>query len=125
MSLQVQESPAAQQVTKEGPRVSDMVVVESGPVEYEKASEETGTRLNAAGEEEEDEEFFDEDELEEEPVSAAQLMGIDNEGNGITLLENGRGPYSRSEAEADHRVGYHKLISVKCNNCFIRYQILD
>ena len=120
----MQESPAAQQVTKEGPRVSDMVVVESGPVEYEKASEETGTRLNAAGEEEEDEEFFD-DELEEEPVSAAQLMGIDNEGNGITLLENGRGPYSRSEAEADHRVGYHKLISIKCNNCFIWLQILD
>ena len=38
---------------------------------------------------------------------------------GYELLDSGRG--------AKHRVGYHKLISNKCewNNCFIKYQTLD
>ena len=38
---------------------------------------------------------------------------------GYELLDSGRG--------AEHRVGYHKLISNKreWNNCFIKYQTLD
>lgn len=61
-------------------RVFGAVVVETGPVEYEKTSEGTGTKVRSLREEEE-EDIFDEDEMEEEePVSAAQLMGIDNEG---------------------------------------------
>ena len=38
---------------------------------------------------------------------------------GYEFLDSGRG--------TEHRVGYHKLISNKCewNNCFIKYQTLD
>ena len=38
---------------------------------------------------------------------------------GYELLDSGQG--------GEHRVGYHKLISNKCewNNCFIKYQTLD
>ena len=38
---------------------------------------------------------------------------------GYEILDNKRG--------AEHWIGYHKLISNKCewNNCFIKYQTLD
>lgn len=46
------------------------VVIESGPVQYEKTDE-----TNPVGEGEEEEEFDELEEEDEEPVSAVQLMG--------------------------------------------------
>ena len=74
------EPSIAHSEDKERQRVPDTIVVETGPVEYEKVS-----AGNVAGlRREEEDEIYNEDELEEEePVSAAQLMGIDNEGKRI------------------------------------------
>ena len=47
----------------------------------------------------------------------------------LTIIPRTRIGYELLDSErgAEHRVGYHKLISNKCvwNNCFIKYQTLD